>query len=139
MNAANQIRTQLFYFSIIGILGFIVDVAVLDTVVHYLKTDPYLGRLISFFAAATTTWWLNRTLTFRRKDKHTFGEWIGYVSLMMVGALANFTIYSIIVWSAGSTYTILLTAVAAGSVSGMCIHFISARSILGKVADNETR
>ena len=125
-----SIESQFFWFGIVGIAGFIIDAGVLDAVVHYLETDPLSGRFVSFLTAATTTWWLNRKLTFRRRDKLTISEWATYVALMTIGAVVNFGVFLVMVGLLGYTRPILIAAVAAGSLSGMCVNFFSARWLL---------
>lgn len=130
MRSTNQLIKQLYFFAVFGIIGFFVDAGVLDILVNYFRFNPYSGRIISFSAAATTTWILNRHFTFQRRDKHSIREWGQYVLLMIIGGLINYGIYSVIVWSVSPTRQNLYLAVAIGSVCGMFINFISARSIL---------
>ena len=59
----NNIR-QLFIFSIVGSVGFIIDSLVLLLSLHVLMLGYYTGRILSYLVAASTTWILNRTYTF---------------------------------------------------------------------------
>ena len=56
-------RFSFLRFAIIGALGAPVDWGVLQLMVHW-GTGPYLGRMISWFCAATFTWTGNRYFTF---------------------------------------------------------------------------
>ena len=57
-------RFSILRFAVIGALGMPVDWGVLQLMVHW-GTGPYLGRMISWFCAATFTWAGNRYFTFR--------------------------------------------------------------------------
>ena len=123
---------QMAWFAGVGIIGFGVDLGVLEALVRLVNADPYSGRIASFFSAATTTWLLNRWLTFRRKDKPSAEEWFLYILLMAVGAFLNLGAYSLIIHAYGSTVFIRIIAVMNGTAAGMCVNFISARWVLDK-------
>jgi len=57
--------TRFLRFALVGTIGFVVDASVLRLVVAIFAINLYAGRLVSFLAAATVTWLLNRTFTFR--------------------------------------------------------------------------
>lgn len=139
MKKITELCTQFFWFSIVGALGFGVDAAVLDTAVHRLGYDPHGGRVVSLAVAATTTWLLNRTLTFRRKDRGGLKEWFQYLALMIFGASINFAVYSAVVARAGSSRPALLGGLVAGTLTALFINFFSARRLLGEPARTDRR
>ncbi len=51
-------------FAVVGAVGFLVDAGVLTALVNGLGANPYAARAVSFPAAVTATWWLNRRWTF---------------------------------------------------------------------------
>lgn len=53
-------------FAFAGAVGFVVDAGVLVLVHPFV--GAYAGRLISFICAVTTTWLINRSLTFRHQS-----------------------------------------------------------------------
>jgi putative flippase GtrA len=130
----SSLSRQFFWFAVVGVIGFVVDAGLLDFLVHHQGGNPYSGRGVSFLAAATTTWWLNRWLTFRSQQRLSIGEWVRYVALMTLGAFVNIGVYSCIVWSAGSARQILWMALAAGTLCGMGINFLTARWMLYRPA-----
>ena len=56
---------QFFKFGLVGVVGFLVDVGVLQFCMAMFGMNPYSGRLVSFLAAASATWICNRHFTFR--------------------------------------------------------------------------
>lgn len=118
-------------FAVVGAAGFVVDVAVL-----YLAA-PLLGwygaRVLSFLAAATATWALNRRYTFsgRRSDVSVLREYLGYLVTMLGGAVVNYGAYVLVLhWLEGPWVPAL--GVAAGSCAGLAVNFLAARHLVFK-------
>lgn len=116
-------------FAIVGAAGFVVDVAVL-----YLAA-PVLGwygaRVLSFLAAATATWALNRRYTFsgRRSDASVLREYLGYLVTMLGGAVVNYGAYVLVLhWASGPWAP--AAGVALGSCAGLVVNFLSARYLV---------
>ena len=116
-------------FAIVGAAGFVVDVAVL-----YLAA-PVLGwygaRVLSFLAAATATWALNRRYTFsgRRSDASVLREYLGYLVTMLGGAVVNYGAYVLVLhWASGPWAP--AAGVALGSCAGLAVNFLSARYLV---------
>ena len=115
---------RLAIFSLVGVVGFIVDAGVLQLLVLGLAWDRYSGRLISFLFAATATWLLNRRYTFRGPRKHSLGvEWARYILAMSGGFACNFAAYSALVYFFNVDRQWLILAVAAGSVAGLGVNY----------------
>lgn len=108
-------------FALVGVAGFCVDSAVLYAVKGALGL--YVGRLASYFVAATATWALNRRFTFVA-TKHTrkFKQWLEFLAANAVGAVVNYGVYSAAVtWTAAAQMPVL--GVAAGSIAGLVFNF----------------
>lgn len=115
---------RLAIFSLVGVVGFVVDAGVLQLLVLGLAWDRYSGRLISFLFAATATWLLNRRYTFRGPRKHSLGvEWARYILAMSGGFACNFAAYSALVYFFDVDRQWLVLAVAAGSVAGLGVNY----------------
>jgi putative flippase GtrA len=115
-------------FCIGGVLGFIVDWGVLQTLVSVFAWDRFSSRLISFLCAATATWIFNRTYTFRGHSRHTLlGEWGRYIFAMSGGFACNFAAYSALVLTFNIDRHWLVVAVAAGSVAGLGVNYLASR------------
>jgi putative flippase GtrA len=126
--------SQLIRFGMAGIAGFAVDAGVLQATLA-LGMSFYLGRVISFLAAATATWLINRRLTFAHAGQQaaSLQEWRRYVGAMMVGGAVNYAVSALMfqgVLKADPRSAII--AVAIGSIAAMVVNFIAARAIIQK-------
>lgn len=121
---------QFLIFGVVGTLGFLVDVAVLYALAPWLGW--YCGRVLSFWAAATTTWVFNRRFTFsgtRARGAGIWREYGTYLVTMLAGAALNYGAYVAVLHSYAGPYTALL-GVAAGSIAGLFANFASARYLV---------
>lgn len=118
---------QLFFFGMIGGVGFLVDSGVL-----YLVKDAlglYAGRGLSFICAVLTTWILNKLITFRqnRSGYTAWSEALRYGVCMLSGGAVNYLTY----WCLVSFYALVqhnpILGVAAGSLTGMIFNYSTAR------------
>jgi putative flippase GtrA len=85
-----RLSGEILRFGVVGVVGFVVDAGVL-TLGLWAGAGPWLGRVLSYLAAATTTFSLNRAWTFRAADRP--GRWrrIGAVLLVnLVGFACNY-------------------------------------------------
>ncbi len=116
-------------FAAVGVIGFAVDVGVL-----YLAA-PALGwygaRVLSFIAAATVTWALNRRFTFkaRHSGRSVGREYAGYLATMLGGALVNYGVYVLVLLGFDGPWA-PAAGVALGSIAGLAVNFLSARHLV---------
>ena len=128
---------QFFRFGIVGGVGFLVDAGLLRLLLT-LGLGYYGGRVVSFLAAASTTWILNRSFTFRRESpsathpapSHPIGEWLAYLGLMVVGGVVNYGTYAAAVEFSDVVHRYPEIGVALGSIAGMAINFWSAKTMI---------
>jgi putative flippase GtrA len=85
-------------FSVVGVIGFLVDAAVLFASMRYLGAGPLAGRAASVPAAMISTWLLNRAFTFAVRRRASAREAARYALAKGAGLLANLSIYSAIVF-----------------------------------------
>ncbi|WP_207539800.1 GtrA family protein [Sabulicella rubraurantiaca] len=120
-----QMISQFLRFGVVGGVGFLVDAGVLMAALA-LGMDKYSGRALSYLAAVSTTFALNRAWTFR--DRKGGGrvatQWGRFAALNLVGFTANYGTYALLVGLAGVHP---LPAVAAGSLAGMGFNFFLSR------------
>ncbi|QJQ97152.1 GtrA family protein [Halomonas sp. PA5] len=113
-----------------GVVGFLIDTGVL----YLLKgtLGIYGARVPSFFAAVFVTWWLNRCLAFgrRRSGIAIWREFLHYLGLMLGGGVVNYVVYSLLVASVETVHQFPILGVAAGSVAGMAVNYLSSRYVL---------
>lgn len=81
-------------FATIGAIGFVVDAGILTVLNSIYDVDLLPARIVSFSAAVTTTWLLNRERTFAdRKGEKLVSEWSRYAAVNSVGSILNMGIF----------------------------------------------
>lgn len=120
-------------FSMVGGAGFIVDSAVLLVLTEWLGLGPFIGRIPSFLAAATATWWLNRSWTFQQSSQKPMPlQWLQYLFAMKAGAAINLLVYSVALTVSDTIYSFPVLGVAIGSVAGLAINYSLAARLVFK-------
>jgi putative flippase GtrA len=119
---------QFLRFGVVGTVGFVVDSAVLLGMLA-LGLGPYGGRIVSYLAAASTTFALNRAWTFRaaNRDAPVAAQWGRFVLLNLVGFAANYGTYAALIATTPLVAAQPVLGVAAGSLAGMFINFALSR------------
>ena len=122
---------EFLLFAAAGVAGLGVDVGVLYLAAPVLGW--YLARVLSFIAAATATWALNRRYTFtaRHSGVSMAREYLGYLLTMLGGAFVNYGVY-VLVLHAFSGVWVPALGVALGSCAGLVLNFLSARHLIFK-------
>jgi putative flippase GtrA len=111
-------------FGIVGCLGFCVDVGVLYLMLYGVGFGRYVGRLISYIAAASSTWYFNAAITFpeSRASNRTW-EWARFVALNSLGGVVNYGVYAAYVRFQYHSALAPAIAVAIGSLAGLVVNF----------------
>lgn len=127
--AAADLR-QVLAFSAVGVVGFLVDAGVLYAAVAA-GLGLRGGRVVSYLAAVTVTWALNRRYTFASTSAAPQGllaQWARYAFTQLSGATFNLgTYYLLLAMSPALVTRYPVVAVAAGSLAGLSINYIVAR------------
>lgn len=121
---------KLLYFTFVGGIGFIVDGVLLTLLSQYGGFDIYLSRLMSFSAATLTTWRLNRTLVFKQDADPAMRKRIEYGRYLLVqsgGALANLTVFALIITTYPPMKAIPIIPLFIGAFFGLFINFTGSR------------
>jgi putative flippase GtrA len=115
---------QFLRFGVVGTVGFLVDSAVLLGMMA-VGLGPYGGRVVSYIAAASATFVLNRAWTFRtaRRDAPMASQWGRFLLLNLVGFAANYGTYAALITTVPLVAAYPVLGVAAGSIAGMFINF----------------
>lgn len=123
-----MLRRQLALFTLVGALGFVVDAGIVQVLVRELDANPYLARIVSFIAAATTTWGLNRRYTFAgHANSDRRQEWFRYLVAMAGGFALNYGSYAVLVAASPVVRAWPALGVAAGSIAGAAVNFLSSK------------
>ncbi len=125
---------QFLRFGVVGTAGFLVDAGVL-TAMLALGAGPYGGRVVSYLAAASATFALNRAWTFRAAARAPVArQWGVFVALNLLGFAANYGTYAALLSASPLVAAQPVLGVAAGSVAGMFINFALSRRFVFKPA-----
>ncbi len=128
-------KSSLVRFSLIGGIGFVIDSAVLYSVLYAFSLDLYTARVISYLAAASFTWLLNRHFTFNRfKDPERLKQWIKFLTFNAIGGAVNYTVYALAVTFSNFIADYPITGVALGSISGLAFNYNCSRFFVFKSA-----
>ncbi len=123
---------QFLRFCMVGIVGLGVDLAVLYATAWALGW--YGARVLSFTAAATATWWLNRRFTFQAGVTDTSSvvqQYLRYMVSMLGGAVLNYTAYvATLHWLDVPGKAAL--GVALGSCAGLLSNYLTALHLVFK-------
>ncbi|GAA0579392.1 hypothetical protein GCM10009416_17250 [Craurococcus roseus] len=119
---------EIIRFGVVGAVGFVVDAGVL-TLGLLAGAGPWLGRAISYVAAATTTFALNRSWTFRGADRSrpVTRDWGLFLAVNLVGFACNYGTYAALISGVPMMRDLPVLAVAAGSLAGMVGNFVLSR------------
>lgn len=123
-------QRRLLLFCLAGAAGFLVDVGVLYAVAPLVGW--WAGRVLSFLAAASATWQMNRRLAFadaRAESRSGWRQYLRYLASMLGGAAVNYAVYAATLHAVSAGYAAAL-GVALGSVAGLAVNFLSARFLI---------
>src|SRR5581483_1137606 len=127
------LSAQFLRFGVVGVVGFLVDAGLLRALLAA-GLGYYSGRAISFLSAATATWILNRSFTFRRDAAsvrgHPATEWLSYLGLMLIGGVATYGAYALAVENSALVRVHPELGVALGSLVGMVINYWTAKTMI---------
>ena len=119
---------QFALFVLVGALGFVVDAGVLLLLAHVLDLNIYLARVLSWLAAATFTWRLNRVLTFAdARTDSPWRQWLRFLGVNMGGGLINLSVSMLLI---GALQVGPVLAVACGSLAGLAWNFLLSRRLV---------
>jgi putative flippase GtrA len=128
-----RLAREILLFAVGGVLGLLVDAAIVQVLVRDASWDPYLARVPSFLVAASVTWWWNRHFSFaHRRGSSRRREWGRWIAVMSVGAVVNYGIYAVLVALSATVRAWPAAGVAAGSAVAAVINFAGARSVVFK-------
>lgn len=131
---AAEVR-QFVLFCISGVIGFLVDAGVVQWLVVGAGQDPYLSRVVSFLCAMTATWLFNRRYTFTPRSEPLWREWLRYFVAMLGGFAVNYAVYAGLVFAIPLVRAWPVLGVAAGSLAGLVVNYVSSRWWVFRDAD----
>jgi putative flippase GtrA len=131
MTGAADSRTEFIKFVLVGAIGFAVEAATLQVLVVHWAWGVLPARAISFPAAVTVTWALNRAITFRHRRSAGRGKEYGrYIAVQVVGAAINLCVYAAVVGTVPSTRVTPVIPLALGAAVGLIFNFLASRGFV---------
>ena len=125
MNSFRPALRRFASFAGVGIIGFIVDATILSALVHGFSWPHYWARALSFAAAVSVTWYLNRHWVFARTHDRA-REYGAYLGVQTVGAAINLGTYALVIavfpWLARAP----VVPLAAGAVLALLFNYSAA-------------
>lgn len=126
MNAARiEIARELTYFVAVGAVGFAIDAALFAALMAN-GWGIVAARAVSASCSITTTWALNRRLTFvTRRSPRRGPELLRYSLAQTAGLAVNFGVFALALQSGLAAAP--LAALALGAAAALAFNFASAR------------
>ena len=109
-------------YTTVGIVGFIVDAGILSALVHVWEWPHYTARALSFTAAVTVTWALNRRWVFTR-TRDARREYGAYFSVQAVGACINLGTYALVILAYPPLARVPVLPLLAGAALGFAFNY----------------
>jgi putative flippase GtrA len=117
-------------FAFVGVVGFAVDAGVLELLVGLAGWSPFAARAVSFPAALTATFALNRAWTFRALRMSPIRAYGAYGVIQTIGALLNLVVFSVCLLAVPGLYERPVIALAIGSGVAMIFNFHASRRLV---------
>ncbi len=128
------LAVQFGKFGLVGVVGLVVDTAVVYALLP-LGLKFFVARIPAFLCAATATWALNRSFTFRTSLRRPLiREWATFLATNAVGGVVNYAVSVALVAGIDFVATHPVLAVAAGSLAGMFFNFAASKRLVFKEA-----
>lgn len=117
-------------FAVVGTIGFIVDAGVLHLLVAFGAWSPFAARVVSFPAALTATFVLNRVWTFGALRMSPIRAYGAYGVIQTVGAALNLLVFAVCLLAMPSLYELPVVALAIGSIVAMLFNYYASRRLV---------
>ncbi|MCW4631510.1 MULTISPECIES: GtrA family protein [Marinomonas] len=124
-----------FRFAIVGGVGFLVDLSSMLLLSMWIA--PLLARAMAFWVAASSNWWWNRVITFKKAEqdnkKAAVLQWLQFLGGSVVAFVPNWGCYLILMShppATPNTTLILLwpyLAMIPGVAIGMMLNYVFSR------------
>lgn len=131
VHPTRRLMRSLGSFAASGTIGFLVDATVLTLLMRSVHLSAITARAVSFPAAVTVTWLLNRRGAFAGKGlTNSRHEYAGYFAIQLIGAALNLLVFVACLefWPALVEWPIV--ALAAGAAIALLFNFFAARLML---------
>ena len=121
---------QFITFGLVGFAGLGVSLACVYVLRQWVNL--YEAGALAYLAAVTTTWALNRTITFRGHVSFVpmWRQWVSFFGVSMAGFILNYGAYALLIANFEEVAARPVIAVCAGAVAGMFSNFFLSRRVV---------
>ena len=124
---AGPTRALLAGFLSVGVLGFLLDVSVFQTLFMF-GYGAIASRIVSAGAAITLTWYLNRRHVFRTAETSRSGpEYARYLIIQSAGLAVNFAVYLALLNGVQILREVPVVALCGGALVAITFNFLGVR------------
>jgi len=129
-------QRQFLKFCFVGGIGFVVDTGTLSILTRVFGFGPVVGRLISQFGfGMTTTFLLNRSLTFRdKRGDGLLAQYIRFALANSVGNVLNFGTHSLLVDNVAFFARVPEMGIVVGTAIGLIFNFVGSKYFVFRAA-----
>jgi putative flippase GtrA len=118
-------------FAAVGVAGAGVHLAGFEFASRLLGLDASPAWLLGFILAATATWIMNRLTTFAdRQSRRAPGEWVLYLGVAALGALAHFLVFRFLGSSGGLLAETPGLGIIPGSLASFAVTYVGASMLV---------
>lgn len=111
-------------FVFVGAIGFLIDAGILTLLMTGFGFDHYTARAISFTAAVTATWYMNRRWVFERNAVPMNGrEYTSYVVVQIIGAVINLSVFVMVIEFVPRLARLPVIPLAIGAAAALLFNF----------------
>ena len=131
MNSMPITHGEVRRFVLVGGVGFCVDGGILVLLYQHLGLGVLVARLVSFSLAGTTTWYLNRRLTFNPPlSSRPRDEWTRYLAVNGLGALLNLSVFILVIELVPSLAPYPLIVLAMAALVALIFNFLGSKFLV---------
>jgi putative flippase GtrA len=128
---ANALARQFASFTVVGIVGLAVDAGLFVLLTGAYLWSVALARTLSASCAITTTWALNRTLTFSEFRSPRRGvEFVRYALVQIGGLVVNIGVFALCLWLLPLLRPTPIVALFLGAAAGFAFNFTAMRTLV---------
>lgn len=125
---------QFLKFGMIGLIGFIIDIAFLYIGIEFLGLGRIAAGFFAFPFAVTVTWVGNRLFTFRHQKHEPFAkQWGKFVVVCAVGLIFNRGTYTLMVSLIPLVYDYPVLGLLGGTAAGMFFNFFASKRLVFRI------
>lgn len=83
-------------FVIAGVSALTVDIITTKALIAFAGLNPFLARFLAYVPAILTSWFINRTITFRVPTSASLSELAKFIGVVWVSQTVNYAIYAVV-------------------------------------------